>query len=754
MSRPSKELAGRHPNITDAEIVRKIGGDKTCDIVIHTIHPDVASLTRRGDRLFLRDRGTGEDVLVNGERLPAKGEIEVSRYDDINIAGTAIVIGPEFFLGHAQVGIDTTPLQFIQPGANRTLCDGAFLRAKPSSLTCIIGPAGCGKTVFLNLINGYLAPTEGRILVGQSFDLNLDRQRLRNYIGYVPQDDVMIPELTVRQSLDYRLRLRFPDMAPAVRMSSIYETCLQIGISKSKIEEYLDTIIGSVESGQRGLSGGERKKANIAHELLLKPVILILDEPTSGLSSADADYIVKLLQRLAANEHITVVATIHQPSRIAFDCFDDLLVMIGGGRVAYYGPAREAAAFVEKASENPYPPDANPAEFIMNQVFLLQDAERVQKYYETHRGQLPSPLPLNRTSLLSPAGVRHASLWRRCAQALAQTRILIGRNFKVLRADRTNLKLTFGQIPILALMMLAAFHHYGDDGAAFEEFARKVHNFSVAKRPYQDEGKPIPVDALAEDAAAKSATDTELISRQAAHRRGAVYFMLVAASIWFGILGGCRDVVTEKHIIRRESRSCIDLPSYLAAKFTMQSCQTALQTALLLLLVTPFLLRLPVAHTVALWGILWVVAMTSAALGLAVSCVAPSYRAALTTIPILMIPQLLFGGILRPEIDMPEEVLAPRIVSFITIQRWGFEPALAMDRYARGGVITQEFSSETGTRYDAVNFLQFGDGSLLGCFFGEKSNLESVLLPLGLLMAAAAVFLAGGCVRLRKSLAT
>jgi ABC-type multidrug transport system permease subunit len=349
---------------------------------------------------------------------------------------------------------------------------------------------------------------------------------------------------------------------------------------------------------------------------------------------------------------------------------------------------------------------------------------------------------------------KRTSPLHRASNVFTQAKILLERNLRVLRSDKPNMRLTFGQVPILAIMVLVAFARQGGDGAAFEDFARKVYAFTAGKRPYQEQGMPVPVDSLAEEAAAKSSSQTDLISRQAAHRRGAIYFVLVAAGIWFGILGGCREVVTEKHILGREYRTCVDLLPYLMSKFAAQAIQAGIQTALLVALVVPFLLRLSVGSTIALWAILWLVAATSSALGLAISCVAPSYRAALTAVPLLMIPQLLFGGILRPQVDMPEGTYGPSIMSLLTIQRWGFEPALAVDPYARTGVMMQEFSSEGATRYASMDIIQFGDGTLMDCFFGQESPMMSLLLPIVSLGVAALGFLAGGYAFLRKSLAT
>jgi hypothetical protein len=117
-----------------------------------------------------------------------------------------------------------------------------------------------------------------------------------------------------------------------------------------------------------------------------------------------------------------------------------------------------------------------------------------------------------------------------------------------------------------------------------------------------------------------------------------------------------------------------------------------------------------------------------------------------------MIPQLLFGGIMRPPVDVAEGTVWPAIMSVFTIQRWGFESVLCVDSYASGGVMVQEFASETGTRYASVDFVQYREGTILDCFFGEKGWIMRFLLPICCLAVGAFAFLAGGYHYLRRSI--
>jgi ABC transport system ATP-binding/permease protein len=178
----------------------------------------------------------------------------------------------------------------------------------------------------------------------------------------VPQAEVMIPELKVRESLDYRLRLRFPSMHPAARRHLVRATCSALGFG-AQLDSFLEKQIGSPEWKGRYPSGGERRRINIAHELISQPLVLFLDEPTSGLASSDANAIVRLLHELARTQGLTVLMTIHQPSLEAMACIDDLLLIYRGGRPAYYGEAARAVEYFRQISGDRSTHAVHPAEY-------------------------------------------------------------------------------------------------------------------------------------------------------------------------------------------------------------------------------------------------------------------------------------------------------------------------------------------------------------------------------------------------------
>ncbi|KAG0271823.1 hypothetical protein BGZ95_000312 [Linnemannia exigua] len=231
--------------------------------------------------------------------------------------------------------------------------------------TCaVMGPSGAGKTTFLSILAGKVAKTDGSIKVnGKEQTLSL----WKKLIGFVPQEDVMLADLSVREILMHSARMRQPvHMSHNEKRLKVLEVIQFLGLG-----HIMDNPIGDVET--RGVSGGERKRVNIGMELVASPSILFLDEPTSGLDSATSLEVCKLLKQIAQEQSLTVAAVVHSPSPHAFNQFDDLLLLGSGGRVVYSGPRDEAANYFESIGY-PVPDDESPADF-----FIALAAGRVTK---------------------------------------------------------------------------------------------------------------------------------------------------------------------------------------------------------------------------------------------------------------------------------------------------------------------------------------------------------------------------------------
>lgn len=750
------------------------------------------SLRRNGARLFLRDEGSSGGTYINGKRLAGRRWEELSPGDTVQVVQTTIDLS-QVFDGRERMGLDTTPLQRRRggrgaagsgpgSGGQATLCEGLYLRARPGTFTAIMGRSGAGKSVFLNLVNGYNRADAGSILFvgegGSVYDLHQDAGEVRDFVGYVPQAEAMIPDLTLRQSLDYRLRLKFPDMAPRVRNAYLTDTCLKLGFDRRRLDEILDTQVGSPEwpTGRGGLSGGERRRANIAHELISRPLVLILDEPTSGLSSVDADKVVRLLSELARKERIAIVATIHQPSRDSFALFTHLLLVNFGGQPLYYGPAGDAPRQLEAAS-GVSAAGKNPAEYVMS---LLEEEPLRNRIVQMFRSRNPvftgvppalTDAEVQRAQATRTAGSQGAGVspvrrrrGRRWGAGWVEWLTLVQRGFRVLRLDRKNLLLAFLQVPVLGLLILFAFGQHDRDVAVPDRVARRVHHFHEIKRPYEERGATAPtIVSLWHEASQAAREDSVRLSEAAAQRRGTIYFVLVSAAIWFGIMGASKEIVTEKHILNREIRSCVHIAPYVGAKMVLQIGVVGLQVLMLVGMVMP-LLGGGWGTSLLLGLALWATSSLAAAVGLLISSWAPTYRVALTVVPLIMMPQLLFGGLMRPLVDIDPSCRAPRLLSYLTIQRWGFEPALATDEYRVGNVLKQgvvDAEEYPGGRYGDLNIIGSREISILGVFFPntpEPGGVETAWKkhyrqPCAVLLGGSLAMVLASMFSLRRSLA-
>ncbi|RKZ40938.1 MAG: hypothetical protein DRQ49_02380 [Gammaproteobacteria bacterium] len=391
----------------DFEIL--IGSSRACDIRLTTVEvPGIAKkhaiLKRVRDRLFIHDLNSKAGTFLDGRRLPKKTWAEIiqktTSHNEIKLGQTPVGIDAQLFRGRPRVGLETTAL-YYKPLKKEWICKGAYIRAKQGTMTAIMGPAGCGKSTLLDLVNGYRTPTTGQVFVmrdKQPINVHHNYSQVREGLGYLPQDDMMIPELTVYQSLNYCLKLQFIGLTQEIREHIIRQTCQNLGFNKARLNKFLNTVIGSSESGIRGLSGGERKRANLAHELIAMPLILLLDEPTSGLSSVDADKIVRLLQSITQLDELTTIATIHQPSRDTYERFDNLLLMNHDGTVAYYGWSREATKYFESVTGTSCA-DRNPAEYLLeildNSYYSNQVTESFERRQMKEQFHLIMPLALS-----------------------------------------------------------------------------------------------------------------------------------------------------------------------------------------------------------------------------------------------------------------------------------------------------------------------------------------------------------------------
>ena len=207
------------------------------------------------------------------------------------------------------------------------------------NLVGIMGSSGAGKTTLLNILSGLAPPSQGRVLIN-GMDLYRDKEQLQGVIGLIPQDDLLIEELTVYQNIFYNAKLCFRDL-PDDKIRELAEKTLEsLGLMDTR-----DLKVGSPFN--KFISGGQRKRLNIALELIREPSILFVDEPTSGLSSKDSENVMDLLRELALKGKLVFVV-IHQPSSEIYKMFDKIIFLDTGGYLIYYGNPVEAVMYFKR----------------------------------------------------------------------------------------------------------------------------------------------------------------------------------------------------------------------------------------------------------------------------------------------------------------------------------------------------------------------------------------------------------------------
>ncbi|OWF40983.1 ABC transporter G family member 14 [Mizuhopecten yessoensis] len=250
--------------------------------------------------------------------------------------------------------------------------------ASSGDLLAVMGPTGAGKTTFLNVLAGRVSHDSGTITLNGSPLNKTHRRRL----GYVLQNDIFLSNLTLWETLYFTAMIRIPDKVPKQeKTEKIYTIVNSLGLKKC-----LHTPIGDIFS--RGLSGGEKKRANIACELLTDPDLLLIDEPTSGLDSSTAHTLMVQLKNYATEYNKTIVATIHQPSSQVFNMFSTLLLLVDG-EVAYFGLANmviEHFASLGMTCSQHY----NPADFLLEILTPdLNTRDNEGDIKKTHSLQVP-----------------------------------------------------------------------------------------------------------------------------------------------------------------------------------------------------------------------------------------------------------------------------------------------------------------------------------------------------------------------------
>ncbi len=511
----------------------------------------------------------------------------------------------------------------------------------------IMGGSGVGKSTLLNLLIGNYPLHGGKITIN-GYDYAEQSGKLKGVIGYVPQDDLLIEELTVFQNLYFNARLCFSDFSE----ERINETVTKI-LLEMDLHEIRDLKVGGPLN--KFISGGQRKRLNIALELMREPSVLIADEPTSGLSSADSEMVMTLLKEQTFKGKLVIV-NIHQPSSDIFKMFDKILVMDRGGYPAYYGNPLNAIVYFKKATNNvdaeesecPVCGNVNPEQVLevleskmVNEYGKLTRTRKIspKEWYERYNTDI-APSVEERRKQFSNEKTELPDNHFSVPSKWNQFKIFVKRNILSKIVDKQYMLINMLESPVLACIL-----------AYFIKF------FS----------------GTADDPTAYVFANNENIP--------AYIFICVICSLFIGLTVSAEEIIRDKMILQRERFLNLSWSSYINSKVAVLFLISAIQT------ITFVLAGNLILEIHGLTWQYWIVLFTTSAfanmLGLNISSALNSVVNIYITIPFIIVPELLFGGVMVSFSKLHKNVADAECVPLIgdvMTSRWAFE-ALALAQF-------------------------------------------------------------------------
>lgn len=552
----------------------------------------------------------------------------------------------------------------------------------------IMGGSGAGKSTLFNVLSGITAPTSGSVRIN-GIDIYKNSKDVEGVVGFVPQDDLLIEDLTVYQNLHYAAKLCFSDSNTIELATLINKTLESLGLAEVK-----NFKVGSPL--QKTISGGQRKRLNIGLELLREPSVLFVDEPTSGLSSRDSENIMDLLKELSLRGKMVFVV-IHQPSSDIFKMFDRLLILDLGGYQIYYGNPVESITYFkgivgmidkDQAACNECG-NVNP-----EQIFNIIETKVVDEYgrFTNKRKYTPEQwfeYFKKETFLLEApeekeAPEKNLSIPRK----LSQVKTFLERDLLAKISNRQYILINLLEAPVLALI-LALITKYSPAGSDYSFFSNEN----------------IPV----------------------------FFFMSIIVALFMGLTVSAEEIIKDRKILKRESFLNLSRMSYLSSKTILLFSMSAIQT-LLFVIIGTWILEIS-GMTLWYWIILFSVSCFANMLGLNISSAFNSAITVYILIPLLIIPQLILSGVvvdfdkLNDSFSNKEKV---PIIGELMSSRWAFE-ALAVTQF-KDNPFTKEYYAldrDIGQNtYKSIYYIKFLQEELKYCkkYLGDEKTKKSLRL--------------------------
>lgn len=541
----------------------------------------------------------------------------------------------------SRITLDACDVSYNFPNSGNGIHNLNF-HEESGKLIGILGGSGVGKSTTLSILNGTLKPQSGEVLInGYNLYNEKEKKELKGVIGLVPQDDLLIDELTVYQNIYYNAKMCLSNLPENEIVEVVNKTLVDFDIDEIK-----DLKVGNPL--KKVISGGQRKRINIALEILREPTILFVDEPTSGLSSVDSEAVMNLLKEQTYKGKLVII-NIHQPSSDIYKMFDRVMFIDRGGHQVWYGDPSEAIVYFKKLSNHA---NADEDQCIKcgnidtEQILRIIESKVVDERGMPTRIRKVSPVEwaemfrerfLKRITKPAPARQPLPGNSFSIPGLLKQSRIFFTRDLLSKLSDKQYILISLLGAPLLAFLL--AFFTRFSSGPEYK--------FS----------------------------ENENIK--------AYIFMCVITSMFFGLMSSSEEIVKDRKILRRESFLDLSWLSYLNSKIVMMFLLSAIQT-FFFVLIGNFLLSIR-GMLLSYWLVLFTTSCLANIIGLNLSSAFSSVITIYILIPFVIIPQLLFSGVLvsfdKLHIPGTKHEYVP-VLGDLMPARWSFE-ALAVHQFSK-----------------------------------------------------------------------
>ncbi len=562
------------------------------------------------------------------------------------------------------------------------------LSEESGNLIALMGGSGAGKSTLLHVLNGSEKPSEGQVLIN-GIDIHKNPEKIEGVIGFVPQDDLLIEDLTVYQNLYFAAKLCFTNLSESEINALVVKVLEDLGLTETK-----DLKVGSPL--QKTISGGQRKRLNIGLELLREPAVLFCDEPTSGLSSRDSENIIDLLKELSLKGKL-VFAVIHQPSSDIFKMFDKLLILDTGGYQIYYGNPVDSIVYFKK-SINLINSDEGECHDCGNvnpeQIFNIIETKVINEYGHFTNERKISPDQWNAIykqkhrpfSVETSKEVPHSTL--NIPTRLKQAHLFSLRDVQAKIHNRQYMIINLLEAPVLAFILAFIVRYYNENDKFLGEYV-----FS----------KNLNLPAY--------------------------LFMSIIVALFMGLTVSAEEIIRDRKILKREAFLHLSRSSYIVSKISILFLLSAIQT-FTFVLVGNLILKIE-GMFLQHWFILFSTACFANLLGLNISSAFNSAVTIYILIPLLLIPQLILSGVV-----VKFDKLNPRIGNSATVpfvgdlmtSRWAFEAAMVSqfkdNDFERQFYLYDKIMANSD--YKKVYFIPEVETKLQYCLNHFNSNDESI----------------------------